>query len=78
MTTTTAPMAIVDHAVDDLAEPTAEATENHVEPNPERATDTPILMEVDPRTLAANPANVRSNLGDLGLFLGQWTTTASF
>lgn len=28
------------------------------------------LVYLDPRTLAANPANVRSDLGDLSVFLG--------
>jgi hypothetical protein len=60
------------------AEAMIDRADDHAEPYADATIPIATLVHLDPLALAANPDNVRTNLGDLGLFLGPWATTATF
>jgi hypothetical protein len=66
------------------AEAMIDRADDHAEPYADATIPTATLVHLDPRALAANPDNVRTNLGDLAdladlaVFLGPRTTTVTF
>jgi hypothetical protein len=64
MTTTTA--EVIDHSDLDANDTSAPPAANTQGDAPAAGSPAATLVDIDPRELAANPANVRTNLGDLG------------